>query len=33
MVVYDPGDTVPVEVYRGGELLTLQVTLGASNAQ
>jgi S1-C subfamily serine protease len=33
MVVYDPGDTVPVEIYRGGELLTLQVTLGASNAQ
>jgi S1-C subfamily serine protease len=33
MVVYDPGDTVEVEVYREGSRLTLNVTLGASGAQ
>jgi S1-C subfamily serine protease len=32
MVVYDPGDTVEVEVIRDGESLTLAVTLGSADA-
>ena len=30
MIDYDPGDSVEVDVYRNGDLVTLNVTLGAS---
>ncbi|MCA9854412.1 MAG: PDZ domain-containing protein, partial [Dehalococcoidia bacterium] len=30
MIDYDPGDSVEVDVYRDGDLVTLNVTLGAS---
>lgn len=33
LVVLDPGDTVPIEIYREGERLTFEVTLGDAAGQ